>query len=71
MEPDRTSHQLFLQLKKKAGSIPLEMNWALRIKYILQQVNMESLWEESDTSINEAQLEKIVTLLAHQRWEEL
>ena len=70
MEPDRTPHQLFLQLKKKAGSIPLEMNWALQIKYILQQVNMEWLWEESDISIIEAQLEKIVTLLAHQRWEE-
>ena len=61
MEPDRTPHQLFLQLKKKAGSIPLEMNWALQIKYILQQVNMESLWEETDTSIIEAQLAKNTT----------
>ena len=46
------------------------MNWALQIKFILQQANMESLWEETDTLVIEPQLEKIITQLALQKWEE-
>ena len=70
MEPDRTPRQLFMQLKKKSNSIPLESNWALQVKYILQQADMEPLWEESDPSIIARQLQSIITRLTLQRWEE-